>query len=221
MSLLNLAGLLLLFGNSKIQRSTFPISVPIIFGCRQYLGWKPWMNVYHYWYERTFSFLKLYRLIEAINADLPKGFVARRWCAGSFNRFAMKALREGNCKCNNAPFVSGTPPPQIIRYDNRWNHPGFLKSEEKLGYGSETRNPFIAVFHDTNLAETKGSGIRICVSWCRQPILAPPTFESSRENNGICFPTTTTSFLDANDLEWLKQFEKIWLGRQPKQALFL
>ena len=36
-----------------------------------------------------------------------------------------------------------------------------LKSEEKLGQpGSETRNPFIAaVFHDTNLAETKGSGI--------------------------------------------------------------
>lgn len=56
-------------------------------------------------------------------------------------------------------------PTQVIRYDNRIEiiNPGFsLKSEDRLGQpGSETRNPFIAaVFHDTILAETKGSGIR-------------------------------------------------------------
>lgn len=115
-------------------------------------------------------------------------------------------------------------PTQIIRYDNRIEiiNPGFsLKSEEKLGLpGSETRNPFIAaVFHDTNLAETKGSGIRAMRRMMQAAHLAPPTFESSRENNEFASRLLLHHFLDANDIEWLKQFERFDLADSQKQAL--
>ena len=64
-------------------------------------------------------------------------------------------------------------PVQIIRYTNRIEiiNPGFsLKSEDSLGEpGSVLRNPFIsAVFHETNIAETKGSGIGECRHGDRQ-----------------------------------------------------
>ena len=64
--------------------------------------------------------LVLYRLIEAINADLPKGFLLPEDDVQAVSTgLPMKALSWGNCKCINAPFVSGTRPTQIIRYDNR------------------------------------------------------------------------------------------------------
>ena len=54
---------------------------------------------------------------------------------------------------------------QIIRYSNRIEiiNAGYsLKSLEAIGEpGSFSRNPHIAaIFHDTNLAETKGTGIK-------------------------------------------------------------
>ena len=56
-------------------------------------------------------------------------------------------------------------PTQMIRYSNRIeiSNPGFsIVEEDQLGQpGSRIRNSHLAaVFHDTNLAETKGSGIR-------------------------------------------------------------
>ncbi len=49
--------------------------------------------------------------------------------------------------------------------------------------------------------------------------LAPPTFESNRENNEFVARLLLHHFLDANDLEWLKQFESISLTDSQKQAL--
>lgn len=221
---LNLAGLLL-FGNSKIQRSTFPmlradyIRVP--------------GNIWVENPDERFTtidmrgplILVLYRLIDAINADLPKGFLLPEDdVQAASTGLPMKALREAIVNALMHRSYHEHRPTQIIRYDNRIEiiNPGFsLKSEEKLGLpGSETRNPFIAaVFHDTNLAETKGSGIRAMRRMMQAAHLAPPTFESSRENNEFASRLLLHHFLDANDIEWLKQFERFDLADSQKQAL--
>jgi ATP-dependent DNA helicase RecG len=91
----------------------------------------------------------------------------------------------------------------------------------KLGQpGSETRNPFIAaVFHDTNLAETKGSGIRAMRRLMQDAHLVPPTFESSREDNEFTARLLLHHFLDEKDIEWLRQFEHFNLSDPQMQAL--
>ena len=220
---LNIAGLLL-FGSSKIQRSTFPmlradyIRVP--------------GNVWVKDPDERFTtidmrgplILVLYRLIEAINVDLPKGFLLEDDVQATSTGLPMKALREAIVNALMHRSYREHRPTQIIRYDNRIEiiNPGFsLKSEEKLGLpGSETRNPFIAaVFHETNLAETKGSGIRAMRKLMEKAHLVPPTFESSRENNEFTSRLLLHHFLDDNDLEWLKQFENFDLADSQKQAL--
>jgi len=221
---LNIAGLLL-FGSSKVQRSTFPmfrvdyIRVP----------GNEWVqnpdNRFTTVDMRGSLILTLFRLIDAINVDLPKGFLLpENGPQASSTGLPIKALREAIVNSLMHRSYREHRPTQIIRYDNRIeiSNPGFsLKSEEKLGTpGSETRNPFIAaVFHDTNLAETKGSGIRAMRKLMENAHLAPPTFESSRENNQFTSRLLLHHFLDANDLEWLKQFERLDLTDNQKQAL--
>ena len=52
--------------------------------------------------------------------------------------------------------------------------------------GSELRNPFISsVFHETNLAETKGSGISTVQKLMQEALFAPPMFVSSRVRNSF------------------------------------
>ena len=221
---LNIAGLLL-FGNQKIQRSTFPmlradyIRVP--------------SNTWVQDPDERFTtidmrgplILVLYRLIDAINGDLPKGFLLPDDdVQASSTGLPMKALREAIVNALMHRSYREHRPTQIIRYNNRIEiiNPGFsLKSEDKLGLpGSETRNPFIAaVFHETNLAETKGSGIRAMRKLMEKAHLAPPTFESNRENNEFTSRLLLHHFLDDNDLEWLKQFENFNLTDSLKQAL--
>jgi ATP-dependent DNA helicase RecG len=60
-----------------------------------------------------------------------------------------------------------------------------LKAEERLGEpGSQNRNPNITeVFHETNLAETKGSGIKTMRRFVQEANFAPPTFESNRRDD--------------------------------------
>ncbi len=57
-----------------------------------------------------------------------------------------------------------------------------IKAEEQLGEpGSATRNPRIAaILHEMNIAETKGSGIRIMREMMQAQGLLPPAYESSR-----------------------------------------
>ena len=221
---LNIAGLLL-FGSSKIQRGTFPmlradyIRVP----------GNTWVenpdDRFNTIDMRGPLILVLYRLIDAINADLPKGFLLPEDdVQAASTGLPMKALREAIVNALMHRSYREHRPTQIIRYDNRIEitNPGFsLKSEEKLGQpGSETRNPFIAaVFHDTNLAETKGSGIRAMRRLMEKAHLVPPTFESSRENNEFVSRLLLHHFLDDKDLEWLIQFEKFDLSDSQKQAL--
>ncbi|MBU1720793.1 MAG: putative DNA binding domain-containing protein [Bacteroidetes bacterium] len=221
---LNLAGLLL-FGNSKIQRSTFPmlrvdyIRVP----------GNVWVenpdNRFTTIDMRGSAILMLFRLIDAINADLPKGFLLQDGnIQASTVGLPMKALREAIVNALMHRSYREHRPTQIIRYDNRIEiiNPGYsLKSEEQLGNpGSETRNPFIAaIFHETNLAETKGSGIRAMRKLMQEAHLAPPTFESSRETNEFVSRLLLHHFLDDADLEWLKRFDRFELSDTQKQAL--
>ncbi|MCF8367376.1 MAG: hypothetical protein K9H16_16425 [Bacteroidales bacterium] len=221
---LNMAGLLL-FGSSKLQRSTLPMLRA------DYIRVQG--NTWVQNPDERFTtidmrgplILMLYRLIDAINADLPKGFLLPEDdVQASSTGLPVKALREAIVNALMHRSYREHRPTQIIRYDNRIEiiNPGFsLKSEEKLGLpGSETRNPFIAaVFHDTNLAETKGSGIRAMRRLMEKAHLAPPTFESSRENNEFTTRLLLHHFLDANDLEWLNQFEGFDLTDSQKQAL--
>ncbi len=221
---LNLAGLLL-FGTSSAQRRTFPmlrvdyIRVP--------------GNVWVQNPESRFSsidlrgplLLNVYKLIDAINTDLPKGFLMdKNQVQAQSTGLPILALREAIVNALMHRSYREHKPTQIIRYDNRIEiiNPGFsLKSEDKLGLpGSETRNSFIAaVFHETNLAETKGSGIRAMRRLMVDAKLAPPTFESSREDNEFTARLLLHHFLDKKDLLWLKRFDEHNLNDSQKQAL--
>ena len=221
---LNIAGLLL-FGKSTAQRATYPmlrvdyIRVP----------GNQWVSDPDDRFTtidmRGPLLLVLYRLIDAINADLPKGFLlADDDIQASPSGLPLKALREAIVNALMHRSYREHRPTQIIRYNNRIDiiNPGFsLKSEDKLGEpGSETRNPFIAsVFHDTNLAETKGSGIRAMRRLMQAAHLVPPTFESSRENNEFTARLLLHHFLDEKDIIWLQQFESLNLNDTQKQSL--
>jgi ATP-dependent DNA helicase RecG len=169
--------------------------------------------------------LNVYKLIDAINSDLPKGFLMdKNEVQAQSTGLPILALREAIVNALMHRSYREHKPTQIIRYDNRIEiiNPGFsLKSEDKLGSpGSETRNSFIAaVFHETNLAETKGSGIRAMRRLMIDAKLAPPTFESNREDNEFTARLLLHHFLDKKDLMWLKSFETFNLNDSQKQAL--
>jgi ATP-dependent DNA helicase RecG len=220
---LNMSGLML-FGTSAAQRRTFPmlrvdyIRVP----------GNTWVQNPDDRFTtidmRGPLILVLYKLIDAVNSDLPKGFLLDDDIQATHTGLPLKALREAIVNALMHRSYREHRPTQIIRYDNRIEiiNPGFsLKSEERLGSpGSETRNPFIAaVFHDTNLAETKGSGIRAMRRLMEQSHLAPPTFESSRNNNEFVSRLLLHHFMDTYDLEWLRQFDAFNLSSGQKQAL--
>ena len=115
-------------------------------------------------------------------------------------------------------------PTQIIRYTNRIEirNPGHsLKAEDQFGEpGSETRNPAIAaVLHETDFAETKGSGIRVMRRLMREVDLAPPTFRSNREADEFVATLFLHNLLDEEDLEWLQRFAEMNLTTDEKRAL--
>ena len=115
-------------------------------------------------------------------------------------------------------------PIQIIRYSNRLEviNPGFsLKSPETLGEpGSVQRNPFIStIFHDTNLAETKGSGIRSMRGHMKKAGLMPPTFESNRSANQFTARLLLHHLLDKETLQWLASYANYSLNDEQRLAL--
>ena len=221
---LNLSGLIL-FGSSKALRSQFPmIRVDYI-----RVPGNEWVNNP----DDRFTTIDMrgplmtlvFRLIDAINSDLPKGFLLPEGeVQASSVGLPTKALREAIVNAVMHRSYREHRPIQVIRYDNRIEiiNPGYsLKSEERLGEpGSETRNPFIAaVFHETNLAETKGSGIRAMRRLMSQSHLAPPTFDSDRNDNQFVSRLLLHHFLDEKDIEWLSQFDQFELNDGQKQAL--
>lgn len=221
---LNLAGLLL-FGTTKALRTFYPmlrvdyIRVP---------GNK-WVedpdNRFTTIDMRGPLLTLIFRLIDAIQSDLPKGFLLpEEGIQASSIGLPTRALREAIVNALMHRSYREHRPIQVIRYDNRIEiiNPGYsLKSEEHLGEpGSETRNPFIAaVFHETNLAETKGSGIRAMRKLMEQAHLAPPTFDSDRNSNEFTSRLLLHHFLNEKDVSWLNSFEAYDLADSQKQAL--
>lgn len=222
---LNLAGVLL-FGTSKLQRRVFPmhrvdyIRVP----------GNEWVedadNRFTTIDMRGSLITMLFRLIDAINADLPKGFLLKEGevQATTISGLPFRVLREAIVNALMHRSYREHRPTQIIRYDNRIEiiNSGYsLKAEELLGQpGSETRNQVIAaVFHETNLAETKGSGIRAMRRLMKASHLTPPTFESNRVANSFTMRLLLHHFLGEEDLQWLQGFERYKWTDAQKQAL--
>jgi ATP-dependent DNA helicase RecG len=165
------------------------------------------------------------RAQDAVVEDLPKAFALEegkvqaepgRINARVFREAIVNALMHRNYRIHG--------PVQIIRYANRIEiaNPGFsIVDEERLGEpGSRTRNPHLAaVFHDTNLAETKGSGIRTMRRLMSEAGFAPPTFESSRRDDSFTARFLLHHFLDEADLRWLSRFDAHDLNQAQKRSL--
>lgn len=145
----------------------------------------------------------------AVMDDLPKGFELKEGETQSETpTLPSRVLREAIVNALMHRSYREHRPTQIIRYANRIeiNNAGFsLKNEDHLGEpGSEQRNPHLAaVFHETNTAETKGSGIRVMREQMKSHGFSPPTFESDRAKNSFSSRFLLHHFLQKEDLEWL------------------
>ena len=165
------------------------------------------------------------RTFNSIADDLPKGFLLpENEVQAESVGLPVKVLREAIVNAFIHRTYRENQPIQIIRYANRIEikNPGFsLKPEEQLGEpGSKNRNPFIAaIFHETNLAETKGSGIRIMRRLMDQANMVPPTFESDHTANLFTIRLLLHHFLSEEDLIWLSTFEEHQLNDAQKRGL--
>jgi ATP-dependent DNA helicase RecG len=169
--------------------------------------------------------ISLSRIYSAVVDDLPKGFLLPE---GELQAQSVglpgRVLREALVNALMHRSYKINQPIQIIRYGNRIEikNPGYsLKSEDSLGEpGSQQRNPFIAaVFHETNLAETKGSGIRTMRNLMKRSGMVPPTFESNHSDNEFTARLLLHHFLSEDDLVWLNHFERYGINEEQKKAL--
>ena len=170
--------------------------------------------------------LLVQRVRNTILEDLPKGFhlAPGQLQAETPAELPSDALREALVNSFIHRTFRVNRPIQVIRYSNRIEiiNPGFsLKAPDSLGEpGSELRNPFISeIFHDTNLAETKGSGIGSIRKQMKLANLMPPTFESNRTNNIFTARLLLHHMLNAKDLAWLGQFARFQLNDEQRLAL--
>ncbi len=165
------------------------------------------------------------RTFNSIADDLPKGFLLpENMVQAESVGLPVKVLREAIVNAFIHRTYRENQPIQIIRYGNRIEikNPGFsLKPEEQLGEpGSKNRNPFIAaIFHDTNLAETKGSGIRTMRKLMEQANMVPPTFESDHSANQFTTRLLLHHFLSEEDIVWLNGFNDFEINDAQKRAL--
>ncbi|GAB6010624.1 ATP-binding protein [Viscerimonas tarda] len=167
------------------------------------------------------------RAFNLVSDDLPKGFLLPEGelQAGS-NGLPARVLREAIVNAMIHRTFRVNQPIQIIRYSNRIeiSNPGFsLKPEEHLGIpGSVNRNPIIAtIFHETNLAETKGFGIRTMRLLMEKAQMLPPTFESNHGLNQFTIRLLLHHFLGEEDVNWLAKFKGFDLNEDQKRSLIL
>lgn len=167
------------------------------------------------------------RVFSQITDDLPKGFLLPD---GELQAESVglpgRVLREAIVNALIHRSYREHQPIQVIRYSNRLEikNPGFsLKPEDHLGEpGSKNRNPIIAaVFHETNLAETKGSGISTMRKLMEKANLLPPTFESDHSRNTFTTRLLLHHFLGSEDLNWLSSFNAFELNENQKRGLVL
>lgn len=163
----------------------------------------------------------------AVMDDLPKGFDLKEGqIQADTPTLPARVLREAIVNALMHRSYREHRPTQIIRYSNRIeiHNAGFsLKNEDQLGEpGSQLRNPNLAaVFHETNTAETKGSGIRVMREQMRSHGFSLPTFESDRANNSFTSRLLLHHFLREEDLEWLRQAPGELTDSQRYAMIFL
>lgn len=166
------------------------------------------------------------RATNAILDDLPKSFSLPSDDIQSTESPILpnRVIREAvvNAVMHRSYRIQGSI--QIIRYANRLEirNPGHsLKAEEQLGEpGSQTRNPKIAaVLHEINIAETKGSGIRVMRELMQKNNLLSPTFDSSRRNDQFIATFLFHHFLNPEDVAWLSDLTTEKLSDEESRAL--
>lgn len=208
---LTVAGVLL-FGSASLQRRVMPdarvdyIRVP---------GTK-WVETVDDTFEssdmRGSLLLLLFRVVNAIQADLPQGFVLKEGEMQAENpspKLPARVLREVVANALIHRSYRAHQYTQVIRYDNRIeirNAGHSLKPPERFGQpGSNVRNRLLAAaFHDTRLAETKGTGMRRMRNLMKDAHLALPVFESDRTSDTFTARLLLHHFLGAEDLAWLE-----------------
>lgn len=167
------------------------------------------------------------RATNAILDDLPKSFSLPSGEIQSTDEpiLPLRVIREAvvNAVMHRSYRIQGAPT-QIIRYANRLEirNPGHsLKAEDQLGQpGSETRNPKIAaVLHEVNIAETKGSGVRVMRELMQRSNLLPPTLDSSRQPDQFVATFLFHHFLGPEDVAWLGGLTTEKLSDEESRAL--
>ena len=161
--------------------------------------------------------LQLDRILDAIIAELPLNF----------------SLKEGEIQATTKPNL----PERVLREaivnslmhrSYRMNRPteiinaGYsLRNQESIGTaGSYTRNLYLAtIFHETNLAETKGTGIRTMRRLLSENNMPLPTFESNRGDDSFTIRLIVKPFYDEDDIKWLKLYENFDFNKNQKEAL--
>ena len=221
---LNLAGVLM-FGTKEIQRQLIPaVRVDYL-----RVPGNEWVQDP----ERSFISTEmrgslisvLYRAMDAVRSDLPSGFLlTENDIQAKSIGLPDRALREAIVNALMHRSYRVNRPTQIIRYDNRIEitNAGYsLKPEDELGQdGSEVRNPILAdIFHELNLAEEKGSGIRRMRKMMEAAHLAAPTFESDRDANKFTIRLLLHHFLGEEDIKWLAVFDRFDLDDNQKKAM--
>ena len=152
--------------------------------------------------------------------NLPEGELARQ----DIPRVPSQVIREAVVNAVMHRSYRVHAPVSIIRYSNRLEirNPGHsLKPEEQLGEpGSRPRNPAIAAaLHDTQLAETKGSGIKVMRDLMHRANLEPPTFHSSRADDEFTAVFLFHHFLSEENLMWLGGLAEFDLPQEDQKAL--
>ena len=167
--------------------------------------------------------LMVNRAFNAVADDLPRGFSIP---AGSLQArrplsIPEDALREAIVNALVHQSLRVHRPIQIIRYSNRIEiiNPGFsLKPAETLGEpGSEMRNPTIgSIFHETKLAEAKGTGISTMRRLMKEAGMMPPTFDSDLGRNTFTTRILLHHFMPEEDVRWLSS-NKLLAGLNDAQ----
>lgn len=154
--------------------------------------------------------LMVNRAFNAVADDLPRGFLIPPGSLQAMRPLSIPedALREAIVNALVHQSLRVHRPIQIIRYSNRIEitNAGFsLKPADTLGEpGSEMRNPNIgSIFHDTKLAEAKGTGISTMRRLMKEAGMMPPTFESDRMRNIFTARILLHHFMSEDDVKWL------------------
>lgn len=168
----------------------------------------------------------LHRAISAIIDDLPSDFLLPEGelQAKSKWRLPYRVLREAVVNAFIHRNYRINQPTQIIRYSNRIEirNAGFsLKPIDQIGEpGSVIRNIHIsAIFHETNLAETKGTGFKSMENLMKASGMIPPTYESNHAKNSFVLRLLLHHFLNEDDIVWLEQFSEFKYSDSQKLAL--